>query len=584
MQSFHLSRLVFRECFSPLLAIGLFMGLPFGAWIGSAQTSEFREAAKESGLTFRHFTGATGEVYFPENMGPGVALLDYDNDGDLDIYLVQGKLLDERKTISDALFPPADPALGNRLFRNNLVETGKLSFTDVTAAAGVGNVSYGMGAAVGDYDGDGYPDIYVTNYGPNILYHNKGDGTFEDVTAQAGVDDPRWSTSASFLDYDLDGDMDLMVATYVDFTVKGNRICHSSLGIRDYCNPSVYRPLPSRLFRNDGNGRFTDVTQEAGLGRAFGPGLGVVSADFNGDGWSDIYVANDGAANQLWLNDRQGTFEDVGLMSGTAYNGDGKAEAGMGVTAADFDNDGDLDLFMTHLSSETHTLYRNDGTGNFADLTSVLGLTGVRTFTGFGTQWFDYDNDGNLDLFVANGAVFVIEELRGDRYPYHQKNQLFHNDGKGRYLETSRLAGPAFELSEVSRGAAFGDIDNDGDIDIVVANNNGPTRLLLNEDSSKNHWVTLQLRGKQANREGIGATVKLMRRGKPVLLQYVHRDGSYLSSSDVRVHFGLGKDADIEAVIVQWPKGKREQWTAIKPDQLTTLQEGTGSVSPRKEP
>jgi len=544
---------------------------------GPPRPAIFREAARAVGLNFQHFTGATGEFYFPENMGPGLALIDYDNDGDLDVYLLQGKLLDEHKHLSDAVFPPADPKLQNRLFRNNLVETGKLSFVDVTAKAGVGSVGYGMGAAVGDYDNDGNLDLYVTNFGPNLLYHNNGNGTFTDVTATAGVIDGRWSTSAAFLDYDLDGDLDLFVTTYVDFTVKGNRACHSPLGMRDYCNPSVYRPLPSRLFRNDGNGRFKDVTEAAGLGRSFGAGLGVVCTDFDGDGWTDIFVANDGNPNQLWLNKRTGAFEDIGLISGTAYSVDGKAQAGMGVTAGDFDGDGDSDLFITHLSTETHTLYQNDGRANFVDVTTAFGLSSIRTFTGFGTYWFDYDNDGHLDLFMANGAVYVIETLRGEPYPYHEKNQLFHNDGTGHYSETSLLGGPALQLSEVSRGAAFGDIDNDGDIDIVVANNNGPTRLLLNQAGSHNHWLKIRLVGVHTNREGIGAKVGLFRANHPALWRHAHRDGSYLSSSDVTIHFGLGQNPRIEALVVQWPNGRSESWKGIRPDRLITLQEGSGT-------
>jgi len=537
----------------------------------------FRETAKIAGLDFHHFTGATGEFYFPENMGPGLALIDYDNDGDLDVYLLQGNLLGDRKQLSDALFPPAKSQLQNRLFRNNLVETGKLRFSDVTAVAGVGSAGYGMGAAVGDYDNDGNSDLYVTNFGPNVLYHNNGDGTFTDVTAHAEVSDDRWNSSAAFVDYDLDGDLDLFVAAYVDFTVKGNRACHSPLGLRDYCNPSVYRPLPSRLFRNEGNGRFKDVTEAAGLGRSFGAGLGVACADFDGDGWADIFVANDGTPNQLWHNKRNGVFEDVGLISGSAYSIDGKAQAGMGVTAEDFDGDGDSDLFITHLSTEMHTLYRNNGRAHFADVTADSGLASVRTLTGFGTSWFDYDNDGHLDLFIANGAVYAIETMRGEPYPYHERNQLFHNDGKGRYSETSLKGGPALQLSEVSRGAAFGDIDNDGDIDVVVANNNGPARLLLNENATRNHWLKVRLVGATSNREGIGAKVRLLRPGRPPLWRHAHRDGSYLSSSDVTLHFGLGEDSRIDAVVVQWPNGGSESWKGIRPNQQVTLRQGSGS-------
>src|SRR5262245_44208656 len=298
---------------------------------GAAQSALFRDVAEESGLRFHHFTGATGEFYMPEIMGSGCALFDYDGDGDLDAYFTQGTLLDEKKKMSDASFPPpAGWKPGARLFRNELIPSGKLRFTDVTEQAGVGHKGYGMGVAVGDVDNDGDRDIYVTNAGANVLYRNNGNGTFTDVTREAGVDDPRWSSSAAFLDYDRDGDLDLYVCNYIDFTLKGNKRCYAPTGEVDFCAPSAYRPAPARLFRNQGDGKFVDVTQTSGIGSAFGPGLGVTCADFNNDGWVDIYVANDGAANLLWINKGDGTFEEAGLMAGAAYGADGVARAGMG--------------------------------------------------------------------------------------------------------------------------------------------------------------------------------------------------------------------------------------------------------------
>jgi enediyne biosynthesis protein E4 len=540
-------------------------------------TVSFREAAVVTGLDFHHFIGATGEFFFPENMGAGVALIDYDRDGDLDVYLLQGVLLDKTKRLADALFPPSkDHWPGNRLFRNDLRETGKLHFTDVTAQAGVGFEGYGMGAAVGDYDNDGYPDLYVTNFGHNVLYHNNGNGTFTDVTEQAGADDPRWSTSAAFLDYDNDGDLDLMLVNYVDFTIKGNRQCPNVTGERDYCAPSVYQPLPGRLFRNEGNGKFKDVTEAAGIGATFGRGLGLVCADFNLDGWVDIFVANDGSANQLWVNQGNGTFEDKALFFGCAYNSNGVAEAGMGVTAGDFDNDGDEDVFITHLTAENHTLFVNDGTGVFSDRTVQSGLAAIPNYTGFGTEWFDYDNDGNLDLFVANGSVHILPSLRGEPYPYHQRNQLFHNEGNGRFREAADGGGRALQLSEVSRGAAFGDIDNDGDVDIVVANNNGPARLLLNETDSRSHWLEVRLVGVKTNRDGIGSMVGVLRKARPTLWRRVHTDGSYLSANDARVHFGLGADPRIDAIVVRWLGGHSEIWNDLRADHIIVLREGSG--------
>ncbi len=543
----------------------------------------FQEFAGEVGLSFHHFTGGTGNYFLPEIMGAGVALLDYDSDGDLDIYVLQGTLLDPTKSLQDARFsPPKKHWPGNRLFRNELVTEGRLRFTDVTAQAGVGHQGYGMGAAVGDFDNDGDPDLYVTNFGSNVLYRNNGDGTFSDITRRANVDDARWSTSAAFVDYDGDGNLDLFVTNYVDFTIETNKKCYDPpTSARDYCTPTLFHPVPDRLFRNQGDGRFVDVSQRSGIRAAFGNGLGVTCADFSSDGWMDIYVANDGNANQLWLNRGDGTFEDVALLSGTAYNADGNAEAGMGVTAGDFDGDGDEDLFMTHLVEETNTLYLNDGSGNFHDATNRTGLgAGSVPYTGFGVQWFDYDNDGWLDLFVSNGAVTIEQSLLGSAYPFHQRNQLFRGLGNEGFEDVSGLAGPALELSEVSRGAAFADIDRDGDIDIVVSNNNGPLRLLLNQVGSRRHWLQLRLEGVHSNRDGLGARVAVVRYGHSPLWRRPPRAGSYLTASDVSVHFGLGDDSAIEGVGVLWPSGRREIWKNVRADAHAHFREGEGQYWP----
>ncbi len=335
----------------------------------------FRDVAQESGLRFVHFTGSTGEYFMPEIMGAGGALFDYDGDGDLDVLLLQGTMLDEGKTPAQARFPPApgQPA-GARLFRNDRVREPdgryRLRFTDVTEKSGLRFLGYGMGVAVGDYDNDGHPDVYITAFGPNALYHNNGDGTFTDVTRAAGVGDPRWSTSATFFDYDGDGDLDLFVANYLDFTIAGNKTCFDSVGARDFCSPSRYRPVPGRLFRNDGGGRFTDVTESSGIAKAFGPGLGVVAGDFDGDGRLDLYVANDGAASQLWLNRGNGAFEEQGLLSGTAFSAEGLPQGSMGIAAGDFDGDGDEDIYVTNLPREGSTLYVNQGQARFQDLTT----------------------------------------------------------------------------------------------------------------------------------------------------------------------------------------------------------------------
>ncbi len=542
------------------------------------ETLLFRDAAAETGLNFRHFTGATGQYYLPEIMGSGVALIDYDNDGDLDVYLIQGAELGPDRQL---LFPPPRGSKpGNRLFRNELKETGHLKFTDVTETAGVGHVGYGMGVAVGDYDNDGYPDIYVTNFGANVLYHNNRNGTFSDVTKKAGVNDSRWSTSAAFFDYDRDGNLDLFVLNYVDFTIEGNKACYSATGERDYCTPKAYHPVSARLFRNLGNGKFLDVTERAGIGSAYGPGLGVVCGDFNGDGWPDIYVANDTAANLLWLNRKDGTFREAALESGAAYASDGMARAGMGVTAGDFDGDGNDDILVTNLTHEGATLFRGNGEGQFDDVTLQSGLMQATSgSTGFGTRWFDYDNDGRLDLFIANGAVAMVESLRGKPYPFEQKNQLFHNEG-ARFRKVSGVAGSAFALAGVARGAAFGDIDNDGDIDIVVANNNGPARLLLNETGSKKHWLEVRLDGGATNRFGAGSRVAVNRRDRTALWRNADTGSGYLSAHDARVHFGLGDKPDINSLRVRWADGSSEIWPSQLPDRMITLRKGTGKRIP----
>ncbi len=536
----------------------------------------FREVAAETGLRFRHFTGATGKNYMPEIMGSGGALFDYDSDGDLDVYLVQGAMLEPGKMPLQSQFPTSDgAALGNRLFRNEVVPSGKLSFTDVTDRTGTGLKAYGMGAAVGDYDNDGHPDLYVTNFGGNVLLHNNGDGTFSDMTTAAGVGDSHWSTSAAFLDYNRDGYLDLFVANYLNFTVRGNKRCHAPTGELDYCTPRAYQPLVNRLYRNEGHGKFMNVSQSSRVGSAPGPGLGVTIADVNQDGWPDIFVANDGAANFLWINQRDGTFLEAGLQAGAAYGEDGVAKAGMGVTAGDFDNDGDDDIFVVNLAREGATLYRNEG-GQFADASLALGI-GPATFasTGFGTKWFDYDNDGLLDLFIANGAVTIMEAQRGEPYPFKQRNTLLRNLGR-RFEDVTARAGPALALCEVSRGAAFGDIDNDGDVDILVTTNNGPVRLLRNEIGARRGWLEVRLSGRKSNRMGLGARVGVFRKDQPALWRTAGTDSSYLNANDARVHFGLGEAPLIERVEVHWPTGSKETWTGVQSNRVVALTEGTG--------
>ena len=533
----------------------------------------FREAAEEAGLRFVHQPFAAGKFHMPEIMGACVAVLDYDGDGDLDVYFAQGMPLEDR--------PSPNPALGNRLFRNDLVPTGSLRFTDVTAESGTGKMMYGMGVATGDYDNDGHVDMYVTGFGPNALFHNNGNGTFTEVTAFAGVQDERWSSSAAFVDYDRDGLLDLVVLNYVDFTIRGAKQCFAPSGELDYCTPKAYQPVPWRLFHNVGGGRFADVTVASGLAKAYGPGLGVTCADFNGDGWIDLYVANDTSANLLWMNQGGGRFSEQGLLAGAAYSEDGLAKAGMGVAAGDFDNDGDEDLGVANLTREGATLFQNDGKGAFQDVSLRLGLRPATfPYTGFGMDWFDFDHDGWLDLFIANGAVTLMEELRGTPWPFRQSNSLLRNQEGKRMADAAARAGPALAVQEVSRGAAFGDIDNDGDIDIVLTNNNGPVRLLLNEAAGNRKWLEVMLEGTRSNRQALGARVGVRLKSGLVLWRRVHSDSSYMSASDPRVHFGLGAEASIESVTVEWPSGLREEFAGIAVGHLVRLKEGSGSPVP----
>ena len=550
----------------------------------------FVEGAAAAGLAFAHDSGATGEYYIAEQMGAGLALFDYDGDGDLDVFLVEGGPLEAGTPPAARGRRPSRSARRasstHRIFRNDLRVAAdgsrRLQFTDVTARAGIGRRAYGMGAAVGDYDNDGDLDLLVTAFGPETLYRNNGDGTFTDVTAEAGISDALWSTSAAFVDYDRDGDLDLFVANYIDFTIAGNKRCADSVGARDYRGPRAYHPVPDRLYRNENNGRFTDVTETAGISRADGAGLGVATGDYNSDGWPDLYVANDATPNQLWINRRDGTFTDEGLLSGAALSAAGNPEGSMGIASGDVDADGDEDLFVTNLVGETSVLYVNDGRGHFDDARTRWGLARpTAAFTGFGTDWFDYDNDGWLDVFVANGAVNTIEAQRGQPLPFRMKNQLFRNTGAGRLEETTAAAGPAFARAEIGRGAAFGDIDNDGDVDVVATNNGGPVRLLLNQAGARNHWLQVRLEQQPANRFGIGAWIGVERSGQPTLWRRVRTDGSYLSASDVRLHVGLGTSSDAVAVVVQWPDGARERWTSLAPDRLVTLRRGTGAAEAR---
>jgi enediyne biosynthesis protein E4 len=551
--------------------------------------------AQAAGLDFTHVNGMSGRFYYPEIMAPGVGLFDYDNDGDLDVYVTQGHLL--------GINGPSEGS-GDKLFRNDTVTnpdgTHTIRFTDVTTHSGIDLRSYGMGIAAGDYNNDGFVDLFRTGLSGAVLLRNNGDGTFTDVTKAAGTGDPGgWGVSATFFDYDRDGWLDLFVGNYLIYSIAGDVQCLSVTGRRDYCPPNSYRAQPSHLYHNRGNGTFEDVTSKAFVNGAFGPALGASTADFNNDGWIDLYVANDGQPNQLWINQHDGTFRDTAFLAGAAVSGTGQAEASMGVDAGDFDNDGDEDLVVTNWLDQMNALYLNDGAGNFEDRRAATGLGAPSLAkTGFGAGWLDFDRDGWLDLFVANGGVATIEALAraNDPFPLKMTPQLYRNLGNGRFEDVSSRAGAVFKIADVGRGAAFGDIDNDGDTDIIVGNTNGKVRVLVNGEPNRNHWVGLRFvtpvqrsgRLQPADRppeggrydgrvrDALGARVQIVRTNTPTLWRRARADGSYASANDPRVLVGLGASAETPRVKVTWPDGRVEEFSNVPIDRYVTLEEGAG--------
>ena len=539
-------------------------------------TPYFAEISESVGLDFRHDNGMDGQQFFNEVVGSGAAFIDFDGDGDQDLYLVNGHLLRAGQGSEQST-----SEIGDRLYQNTLVPTGKLGFQDVTEKSGLRSNGYGMGVATGDFDNDGHIDLYVTNWGANQLWRNFGDGRFENVTAEAGVGDDRWSISATFFDADRDGDLDLYVANYEVYDIASHRQCYDNVGREAYCGPSSYPYQSDRFYRNLGQGRFEDASEYVGVATVKAPGLGVMAADLDGDGWQDLYVANDGAENQLWLNQEGELFLDQALMSGTAINEMGVAEASMGLVAEDLDSDGDVDLFMTHLDQETNTLYLNDGTANFEDASDDSGLGRPSSpLTAFGVVPIDLENDGWLDLYVANGAVDVLDEQRqaGEEHPLKMPDQLYRNLGDASFEEVTASGGESFDRLAVGRGAAAGDIDNDGDRDVVIMNNAGPVWLLENQLGQDSDWLGLRVMDVEGKRDMLGAKVTLRMEGESSRSMHVHSDGSYASANDPRLIFGLGAAPDESKfeIEVRWPDGLRETFDQIESGRYNELRQGAG--------
>jgi hypothetical protein len=528
----------------------------------------FLDVAAQAGITFRHDNASSAEKYLIETMGSGCGWIDYDQNGLLDLYLVNGT--------ATRVYTPQQPTRG-ALYRNN----GDGGFTDVTAKAGVGAEGlFGMGVAVGDYDNDGFPDLLVLGYGRCILYHNNGDGTFTDVTARAGLQNSGlWASSAAWFDYDNDGKLDLIIANYVDWSPERNFYCGDrGPGMRSYCHPDDFHGQPPTLYHNNGDGSFTDVSKSSGVGLKGGNGLGVVTFDYDNDGWQDIFIANDHMPNFLFHNNRDGTFREVGYQAGVAVSADGQFEAGMGTDAADTTGSGRLDLIVGHLDMQLARVYQNMGDQTFEDATlrSKLSYSTYHMST-FGARFMDYDNDGWRDLFLANGHVLDnIERYHADT-KYAEPKMMFRNTGRGIFENVSDQLGPDFQLPRVSRGAAIGDFDNDGDLDILINNCGQAPQLLRNDGGNANHWLEILLIGTKSNRDGVGARVKVTAGD---LILYDQRKGgmSYQSAQDPRLHFGLSQRSSVDSIEIVWSSGSVTKLANVKADQIIAVKEGAGIV------
>jgi enediyne biosynthesis protein E4 len=522
----------------------------------------FADVSAQTGIEFRHEDGRSGEKYFVETLGAGAAWFDYDRDGDIDIYFVNGADLPGKRS-------PSRPT--NALYRND----GGGQFVDVTAQAGVGHDGYGFSCAVGDYDNDGYRDLYVANYEEDVLYRNNGDGTFDDVTAAAGIANTQWAAAAAFADYDGDGDIDLFVANYVEYDLGANPRCGTP-EMRLHCSPDVFAATQSVLYANNSDGTFTDVTAAAGLATAHGKAMGVVWSDYDNDGDTDLFVANDRMPDRLYRNNGDGTFTDLALMIGVALSADGLALSSMAAAFGDVDNDGWMDLSITNYHDEPNMLFMNGRDGFFSDVTyqSGVGGSGLNHLS-WGGDFGDVDSDGDLDLFVANGHMDTnVAEMRPS-LSYAQPNQLFLNRGDASFYEASPPVGDGLHLTKPSRGTAFGDYDNDGDLDLLITNC-GEAPDLLRNDTVGGHWLMFDTVGRESNRDGIGARVRVFA-GGVWQMREVRSGSSYPSHSDMRLHFGLGDASSAERVEIRWPSGLVEQLRGVSGDRLVRLEEGAAS-------
>jgi hypothetical protein len=532
----------------------------------AAVPAKFVDVTANVGVRFQGAAPHTSKKYLLETMGSGVALFDYDNDGRLDLFFVNGAEIHDPSPPA-AIPEKTGPKYWNRLYHQSSDGT----FEDVTEKAGLQGTGYGMGVAVGDYDNDGFEDLFVTGYGGNHLYHNNGNGTFTDVTEKAGVAGSGWSTSAAWVDLDGDGYLDLVVLRYLQWDFTDIWCGERKQGYRSFCHPDEFRSIAPLVYHNDGNGHFTEITKQAGLAKP-GNALGIAIADFNGDGRIDIFIANDSVPEFLYQNKGNGTFEEVGLLSGVGVDNDGHAYAGMGVDFADYDNDGLPDIVVTDLAYQKYALYRNNGDGTFSYVTDTLGL-GTMTFlhSGWGMRFLDYDNDGWKDLLIAQAHVMDNIDLTYPQLHYREPMLLARNTGQG-FIDVSKESGPIFREPWASRGLAIGDIDNDGRLDAVVTENDGPAHILHNETGTQNHWLTLNLVGHKSNRDAIGAAVRIITPQGPQQAT-VSTCGSYLSSGDKRVHFGLGSQSAVKEIEIRWPSGIRQILHEVKADQILLIDE-----------